>query len=259
MVAADDRDWASVFSEEFAAPESAVQARVWAEVLGAEYPAELAPYSYTTRSELALFAAEVRVGPGELLVDVGSGRGGPGLWVAATTGAGYVAVDIAVEGLAEVKRRAARLGLGDRVDALERSFESLPLPDGRADAVMSIDALLFSGDKAAAVAELARVLRAGGRLVLTSWDYHRQPEGRPPQVADHRELLAAAGLDVLAYDTTPEWESRLRAINRLLGSSIEDLAAERNLPLDEVRAGLAEMAATVDAMTRRVLIVAERS
>ena len=124
------RDWASVFSEEFAAPESAVQARVWAEVLGAEYPAELAPYSYTTRSELARFAAEVRVGPGELLVDVGSGRGGPGLWVAATTGAGYVAVDIAVEGLAEVKRRAARLGLGDRVDALEGSFESLPLPTG---------------------------------------------------------------------------------------------------------------------------------
>ena len=255
----DDRDWAVEFSEEFAAPESAVAARVWAAVLGAEYPTELAPFSFTTRSELARITREVRVGPTELLVDVGSGRGGPGLWVAATTGARYLAVDIAVAGLIEVKRRAASLGLGERVQTAEGSFERLPLSDSQADAVMSIDALLFTPDKPAAARELARVLRPGGRLVITTWDYHRQPAGRPPQVPDHRQLLAFEGLEVLAYEETPDWEVRQREINRLLLEAAQELADERGDAVDDVEAELAEMAATVDAMSRRVLIVAQRS
>jgi len=60
----DSRDWAASFSEVFAQPASAVEARVWATVLGDEYPAEVAPYSYTSRSELARIADEVRAGTG---------------------------------------------------------------------------------------------------------------------------------------------------------------------------------------------------
>ena len=102
------------------------------------------------------------------------------------------------------------------------------------------------------------MLRPGGRLVLTSWDYHRQPEGRPPQIPDHRPVLKAAGFDVLAYDETPDWERRQREIDRLLMESVEDLAAEHAQSVEKVRHDLAEMAATVDTMIRRVLIVAER-
>jgi ubiquinone/menaquinone biosynthesis C-methylase UbiE len=200
----------------------------------------------------------VQAGPGELLADVGSGRGGPGLWVAATTGADYLAVDIAAAGLVQVRDQAARLGLAGRVRTAEGSFENLPLPDAGAAAVMSIDALLFTPDKRAATQELARVLRPGGRLALTTWDYHHQPEGRPPQVPDHHPVLKAAGFDVLAYEDTPDWEHRQREIDRLLMDSVEELAAEHGQPVDQVRHNLAEMAATVDTMTRRVLIVAER-
>jgi ubiquinone/menaquinone biosynthesis C-methylase UbiE len=135
----------------------------------------------------------------------------------------------------------------------------LPLADGEAAAIMSIDALLFSPDKEAAAREMARVLQPKGRLVLTTWDYHRQPVGRPPQVADHRPLLADAGLRVLAYDETPAWEQRQRAIDRLLMQRVDDIAAEADEPVEVVRADLAEMAATVDCMIRRVLIVAERT
>ena len=55
-----DRDWVEVFTREFDQPESAVQARIWADVLGDEYPAELAPYSYTTRSEVQFMADHAR-------------------------------------------------------------------------------------------------------------------------------------------------------------------------------------------------------
>jgi SAM-dependent methyltransferase len=251
-------DWAVTFDGVFGEPESAVAARVWAQVLADEYPAELAPYSYTTRSELALLADEVRVGPGDLLVDVGSGRGGPGLWVAACTGADYMAVDITDAGLAEVRLRADRLGIGGRVRTERGAFETLPLSDGEAAAVMSIDALLFTPDKAAAARELARALRPGGRLVMTTWDYHSQPVGRPPQVPDHRPLLSAAGFEVTRYDETQDWRSRQREINRLLLEAVDDLAAEDGSDPAQVRAGIEDMDATFDAMSRRILLAARR-
>ncbi|MBK5307085.1 MAG: class I SAM-dependent methyltransferase [Frankiaceae bacterium] len=251
-------NWATVFSHVFREPESSVSARIWAQALGDEYPAEVAPYSYTSRTELTRIAGDVALSPGGLLVDVGSGRGGPGLWVASATEARYLAVDITADGLAEVERRAAGLGLGDRTRVAVGSFEATPLADDEADAIMSIDALLFTPDKGAALRELARVLRPGGRLVLTTWDYTGQPVGRPPQVPDHRPLVAAAGLDLVAYDETPDWRRRQSEINRLLMEAADELAAESGEPVDEVRAGIAEMAATNELMIRRVLLVAEK-
>ena len=253
-----DEDWTAIFSATFASPASAVEARIWATVFGEEYPAELEPYSYTSRSELACIADAVHVAPGELLVDVGAGRGGPGLWVAATTQAAYIAIDIASTALQAVEERAARLGLGDRVRTQEGSFEQLPLGDGEASAVMSIDALLFSPDKAAALVEIARILRPSGRVVFTTWDYVSQPPGRPPQVADHRPLLSAAGLQVLSYDETPDWERRHRETDRLLMEHLDELAEELKQPVEELRRDLEEMSATVDLMLRRILVVAEK-
>lgn len=253
-----DRDWVAVFDDAFRDPEAAVFERVMAETFGDEYPAELGTYSFTTRTELARIVEEVRVGPGELLVDVGSGRGGPGLWVAARTGADHLAVDITEQGLREVTRRAAALGLAERSRTSVGAFEDLPLADGAADAVMSVDALLFTPDKAAACRELARVLRPGGRLVLTTWDYHSQPPGRPPQVDDHRPLLDQAGFDVLGYDATPRWRERQERFDALLLAHVDEIAEADGEDPAEVRAGIEEMHATVATMLRRVLVVAQR-
>ena len=253
-----DHNWVDVFTREFEQPESAVQARIWADVLGDEYPAELAPYSYTTRSELRLMAGALAVGSGDVLVDIGCGRGGPGLWIAAMTGSRYVGVDIAVSALVAVTRRAEQLGLSSQVRTVAASFDALPLDDGEAGAVMSIDALLFAPDKRAAATEMARVLRPGGRLVATTWDYHAQPVGRPPQVSDHRPLLADVGLDVEVYDETADWSQRQRAISERLLASVDELAIESGEDPLVLRQGLEEMAATQDTMSRRVFIVAQR-
>jgi SAM-dependent methyltransferase len=250
--------WADVFAEVFAQPPSRVMAEVNREVLGDEYPAALAPYSYTTWTELRRFVVELKVGPGQLLADVGCGHGGPGLWVAATTGADYLGVDINEPALAAVRERAAALELPGQVRAAIGAFERLPVGDAVLDAVMSVDALLFAPDKPAAAAELARAIRPGGRLVLTTWDYSRRPEGRPEQVADHRPLLHEAGFELDAYETTPQWQERQRAMDRLLLERVDELAAESGEDPQDVRAGLLEMAAAVDAMVRRVLVVATR-
>jgi SAM-dependent methyltransferase len=253
-----DRDWAATFDETFSAPASAVQARIWAQVYGDDYPASLDTHSYTTISELTRIASELALGPKDTLVDLGCGRGGPGLWVAVQSGARLVGIDIAESAVASARSRAVEMGLPDRAEFRTGTFEATSLPDASVDGLMSVDALLFSPDKPSAIREMARVLTPGARLVATTWDYWSQPLGRPPQVADHRPLLEWAGLTVLAYEETDRWRERLKEIDGLLLDAVDELAKEVGVDSSELRRELIEASATNEFMTRRVLIVAER-
>jgi SAM-dependent methyltransferase len=248
-------DWRQVFEETYAAAASPVQERIWREVFGDDYPEGVDPYSFVTRSELDRFARDVRVEPGQTLLDVGCGRGGAGLWVSAATGASLIGIDIAETALVAARARAERMG--QKATFRRGEFESTGLDDASVDAMMSVDALLFTPSKEAAFVEFRRILRPGGRLVLTSWDYHSQPVGRPPQVPDHRPLGEAAGFEVLAYDTTDQWRERNERAGQLLLDAAEELAAESGEPVEEVRSSVREMNATVEMMIRRFFLVAQ--
>lgn len=254
----DERDWRSVFDEAFGNVPDTVSRRIWRSVFGEEYPEEVDPYSYVSRTELALLRDELRVAAGDTLGDLGCGRGGPGLWLAAHTGANLVGVDISTVALAAATARAEALGLAGRFRYQPGSFAETGLADGALDAIVSVDALLFAPDKRAAVTEFARILRPGGRLAITTWDYRRQPAGRPPQVDDHRPLLSDNGFVVHTYEETADWRHRLTAISDALVECSAEIAAETGEDVAVVRAGTEEMRRTIDDMIRRVLIVAER-
>lgn len=248
-----EREWQSVFQREFAAAPSRIAERILGEVFGDEYPG-LDTHSFLTVSELRRFVVELEVAPGQILADVGCGRGGPGMWVAAATGTRLIGIDIAEGALDAARERAAALDLA--AEFRLGSFEATGLRDESVHGVMSVDALPFTLSKAAALSELHRILRPGGRLAFTSWDYDRQPVGRPPQVDDHRPLLRAAGFDVRVYRQSEGWRAReVRALQLLL-DACDELAAESGEPVDIVRAGLEEQAAATRTMTRRVFAVA---
>lgn len=254
-----ERDWATDFSEAFTAPASAVQSRIWTEVYGDDFPVGLDTFSYLTSSELERASDELCVPAGGLLADLACGRGGPGLWLASRCHARLVGVDIAGPGLAAARLRATSLGLDTMAEFREGSLEATGLPTGSLDGAVSFDALLFSPDKAAAILEMARVLKPGARLVMTSWDYHRQPSGRPPQVADHRPLLERAGFSVRAYDETPRWREFLDRTDQLMLEATEELAAETGLSSERIRAELEEARSTTECMIRRVFVIAART
>lgn len=249
---------AARFEQTFTGPASAVRARIWRQAYGPEYPSWADPFSYVSVTELRRFAQELQPARGQCLVDVGCGRGGPGLWVAAATGARLIGIDVDEAALAAGRQRAGQAQMTSRTSFRAGSFSDTRLPDASAQAVMSIDALLFAPSKPAAAAELARILVPGGRLVLTSWDYHSQPAGRPAQVADHRPLLDQAGFDVLAYEETQAWRVRQQQTGEALLAAAGELAAESGGQAAQTRARIAEMNATLACVTRRVLVIAQR-
>jgi SAM-dependent methyltransferase len=104
--------------------------------------------------------------PGERILDLATGTGWTSRLVA-RRGATVVGVDIAGELLEAARANASAAGL--RIDYRVGDAESLPFDDGSFDAVISTVGVMFAARQEAAAAELARVVRKGGRIALTTW------------------------------------------------------------------------------------------
>jgi arsenite methyltransferase len=107
------------------------------------------------------------LGSAEHVVDVGCGAGIDSLIAAAMVGpAGRViGVDMTTAMLAKARKAAAEAGR-DNVDFRESTAEALPVEDAWADVVISNGVLNLLPDKSAGLAEMARVLKPGGRLQI---------------------------------------------------------------------------------------------
>ena len=92
---------------------------------------------------------------------------------------------------------------------------------------MSLDVLPFVSDKAAALRETARILRAGGRFGFTSWEQSGYSERlNAPQLDDYRPILTQAGFDVEIYEEPLNWQRQQRAVLELIIEPESELNAE---------------------------------
>ena len=105
--------------------------------------------------------------PGERVVDVGCGAGIDSLIAASLVGPSgrVIGVDMTPAMLARARGAAAAAGLAN-VEIREGYGEALPVADGWADLVISNGVLNLMPDKDAALRDMARVLRPGGRLQI---------------------------------------------------------------------------------------------
>ena len=101
------------------------------------------------------------------ILEVGFGGGALLLQVAANLRAGRIdGVEISDEMLTSLQRRIARLGIESRVGLHRASVDSLPFASESFDAVYSAHTIYFWPDLARGLAEISRVTRSGGVLVL---------------------------------------------------------------------------------------------
>jgi arsenite methyltransferase len=126
-----------------------------------ELPAEALAASLGCGNPLAV--AELRTG--ERVLDLGSGGGIDVLLSARRVGeTGYAyGVDMTDEMLALARANAEKAGVSN-VEFVKGTIEDVPLPDGAVDVVISNCVINLSVDKPAVLAEMFRVLRAGGRV-----------------------------------------------------------------------------------------------
>jgi SAM-dependent methyltransferase len=126
-------------------------------------------YEYTAKALLAATEETLRVAgitPGTRVLDLGCGTGNAALG-AARLGAEVTAIDPAERLVSVARARADAEQL--RVSCLRGSAEAIPAADAAFDVVLSVFAVIFSPDAEQAAAEMIRVTRPGGRIVVTSW------------------------------------------------------------------------------------------
>lgn len=168
-------------------------------------------------------ATALRVGAGQLVVDVASGPGTSALQLARDTGCDVVGVDLAAESVAAATHAAATAGLSARVQFVQGDAEALPLPDHSVDGALCECALCTFPDKALAARELARVLKPGARVAIS--DITAIPGELPGSlrsmqawvacIADARPLEQIAALledGGLVVETTERHDHELQAL-----------------------------------------------
>ena len=243
---------------------------VVAAVLGASYhPGGLA----LTRR----LAGLLRLAPGARVLDVASGPGTTALLLAREHGVRVEGIDLSGEAVAGATAAAVDARLAERARFTVGDAERIPFDDASFDAVVCECAFCTFPDKGTAAAELARVLRPGGRVGITDVTVDRSrlsPElgslaawvaciadARPAE--EYAAILADAGLrpvvterhDAALVAMTEQVEARLAALRLVARSTPSLVGVDWDGALRLTR--LAEAAAG-DGVAGYALLVAEK-
>lgn len=183
------------------------------------------------------------VGPaaGARVLDVASGPGATALLLAREHAVQVDGVDLAAASVAGAAQAASAAGLAAQVRFTRGDAERIPFEDGTFDAAICECAFCTFPDKPTAAAELARVLRPGGRVGISDVTVDRDrlsPElgslaawvaciadARPAE--EYAAILAAAGLRTVLVERhdqalvamVEQVEARLVALRLAAGSS----------------------------------------
>lgn len=101
------------------------------------------------------------------ILDIGSGYGGADRYLARRFGCRVTGLNLSTVENRRARTLNAQHGLGDLIEVVDGSFESVPCDDQTFDVVWSQDAILHAENRQAVFAEVARVLKPGGLFTFT--------------------------------------------------------------------------------------------
>jgi SAM-dependent methyltransferase len=137
VTVSDETQARALFQERYRNTPSLLARQIEQRVIGGDWGAN----GFTTMAQAHTLARELRLSAGDLLLDLGTGRGWPGLYLAARTGCRVVLTDLPLEGLRVAASRASSEGLAARAGVVASAASALPLRAGSFDAVIHTDVL----------------------------------------------------------------------------------------------------------------------
>lgn len=229
-------------------------------------PSDLAPvdeFHIRGRAASLEIIDALKLSPDSVVLDLGSGLGGPARTLAEVVGCSVIGVDLTEEFCEVATALSQWTGLADKTRFQVGDATHTGLPSDSVDAAMTVHVAMNIPDKTALFAEALRVLRPGGRFVV--YDVLQGEGGEVrypvPWAADEstswlatteqmRELLATAGFTIISeVDSSQEsldWFRQVRArveqdgpppvtFAAFLGSDFAQMAANQVTNLAERR------------------------
>jgi arsenite methyltransferase len=159
----------------------------------AALPVEAVVNSFGCGNPLAFSAVK----KGEVVLDLGSGAGIDLLLAAKKVGrtGKVIGVDMTDAMIAKARKNIRAAGLGN-VLVRKGIIEDLPVEDASVDWVISNCVINLSPEKPKVFAEIARVLKPGGRMLVSDI----VAENLPPEIAKNRQLYSSCLAGAIAQD-----------------------------------------------------------
>jgi len=210
-------------------------------------PGERAPAS--TLADLANRAQErqtehhlrtLALQPGDHLLDIGCGTGGPAVQAARGSGARVTGITVSREQIKTATGLAEAKGVADRVSFAYGNAMSLDFPDASFDAALSIEVFAHFSDRQRGFHEAARVLKPGGVFLMSDFTMIGTPSPEeldayvrtwccpaPTTLPDLIGMAQAAGFDLLRAESMTQNCSFTGQVMGLLYQERRDVIATR--------------------------------
>jgi ubiquinone/menaquinone biosynthesis C-methylase UbiE len=215
----------------------------------------------------------LRPEPGDRLLDIGGGIGGPARWIAARFSCHVTSLDLTPEFCRAAVALNAVTGLSDHVRVVEGSATDLPFPEAAFDRAYSQNVAMNIEDKRRFYAEAFCVLRPGGILAFSQYGAGLRGEPHYPlpwaagpatsflsSMEQTRADVTAAGFEIIRFaDRTEEILPDLRENRRRLQEQglpplgLQTLMGERirDLQINVVRSTEEGRLTIIEALVRK--------
>jgi 2-polyprenyl-3-methyl-5-hydroxy-6-metoxy-1,4-benzoquinol methylase len=137
MTVKDELQARVLFEQRYGIAAAGVAREIERRVIGGDWGAN----GYTTMAQANQLASGLGLSEADRLMDLGTGRGWPGLYLAARSGCRVVLVDLPLEGLRVAAARARSDGLAGRASMVVAAASGLPFHTGGFDAIIHTDVL----------------------------------------------------------------------------------------------------------------------
>jgi 2-polyprenyl-3-methyl-5-hydroxy-6-metoxy-1,4-benzoquinol methylase len=137
MTVSDELQARALFQQRYGIAAAPLLCQIEQRVIGGDWGAN----GYTTMAQADQLAEGLGLSAADRLLDLGTGRGWPGLYQAARSGCRVVLADLPLEGLRVAAARASAEDLAARTSVLGAAASGLPFQVGSFDAVIHTDVL----------------------------------------------------------------------------------------------------------------------
>lgn len=165
---------------------------------------DIGQQSFITTSYLDELIRKTGIDDDTYVLDIGSGVGGPAIYISEKTRCRMIGIDISDVGIERARKFANDSGLSDRVTFHLGDAMEMPFPDSTFDMAISIDVMNVFMDKEGLFRQVTRVLKPGGIFAFLSGTIDMPDD---PEVI---ESMARGYLISQYYDTVGDYKSKLK-------------------------------------------------
>jgi SAM-dependent methyltransferase len=141
---------------------------VYAEIRRDAFGDDIGQNNWSTAEEHRRFLDWLRLRSGDRLLDVACGSGGPTIYLASQSGCRALGIDNNAQAVAHGTRLSKNMGLTEQIEFAHMDADRpLPLSEASFEAVICLDAINHLAERQRVLADWARILKPGGRLLFT--------------------------------------------------------------------------------------------